>query len=131
MQGRTQAAHRFYGEITAKDGCLPARTVLIAARLGWSHRDIALPQWQEVDVPLREQAFLCAAAAGHVDLMQEFTRLGVPLDFRAEDFTLARVAATNGEVNVLRYLHNRGVDVFSSPGRSASDPAWPVPPPIL
>jgi hypothetical protein len=107
-QQRTQEAGVHYA-IVAQDAAVPPRTALIAARFGWPHAHVALPPLQTLSQSMRQQAFLGAAAAGDVRLMQALATHGVDIGhihIAAESAVSASIlAAQNGRLEALQFLH--------------------------
>jgi hypothetical protein len=103
-QGRKHEAAVFYGRLL-RARALPDRTLLAVARWGSPTVELPMPAWATVDKEIRNQAFLGAAAAGNVTLMQELVACGADPYHRIEWQTAATVAARFGHLPVLRYLY--------------------------
>lgn len=117
-QGRCEEAKVYYQRLLANGHELPQQTILTAARWGWPFDTIPLPACS--DKLLLGRACIGAALGGNTSRLQEL----LDDDVRpVGPFCLASAAASTGQVEILRLLHERHVDLHADPDHESS-PLW-------
>jgi hypothetical protein len=111
-QARFKEAEAQYRKLM-KSTALPERTILTAARFGWP---FGFRYPDPTSRNLSEQAFLGASAAGNRDMLKNLNRCGIPWDVCLESQNAASVAARTGQVDILAYLREQGLDILASSG---------------
>ncbi|KAH7016285.1 ankyrin repeat-containing domain protein [Microdochium trichocladiopsis] len=115
IQTRIEEADAYYERLAAI-GPFPPDVALAQARFGSCQRfattlrNLAKPPTAH----LLAKSAVCAAVRGDVDLLKYLcANFSVQLDWAIGDYTTASVAAFGGHINVLEFLHNRGVNIVS------------------
>lgn len=107
-QHRHDDAGEYYMYMTESGNPLPERTILSAARWGWTFA-ILLPATPSSQ--LSEQACIGAALSGNVSMLMDLHNAGVALDVVAHHDCPASAAARGGQVNILQLLQRSNVDL--------------------
>ncbi|KAH7012145.1 ankyrin repeat-containing domain protein [Microdochium trichocladiopsis] len=115
VQTRIEEADAYYERLAAL-GPFPPDVALAQARFGSCQR-FATTLQNLAKPPTAHQlakSAVCAAVRGDVDLLEYLcANFLVQLNWAFGDHTTASVAAFGGHINVLEFLHNRGVNIVS------------------
>jgi hypothetical protein len=109
-QGRLDDAKHAYQTFLENDQILPEQTLLTAAHFGWPNTFPPLPD--NISQGIKEKAIFGAAAGCNQEMVIRLHMEGVSLDQCDGSTTLAKVGAAVGNLPLLKYLYERGVDVL-------------------